>query len=152
MREERKKIWIHEFQTRLLMRIGLYWLLFFITLMNLLFVWRLLNEGPGDLLEQYVRFLADTAPALICLAVLMPVLAWDAVKFSHRLLGPLYRFRKTVQSIADGESVRPIKLRKADYLGEFRDDFNRMLESLQKQGVSVLKPNDPTEAERSQSA
>lgn len=145
MREERKKVWIHEFQTKLLIRIGLYWVIFLVTLMNLLFVWRLLVEGPGNPLEQYGQFLLDYAPALACLAVLVPIMAWDAVKFSHRLLGPLYRFRKTVQSLADGEAVRPIKLRKNDYLAEFRDDFNRMLETLQKQGAPVLKPNDPAD-------
>lgn len=150
MREDRKKVWIHEFQTKLLIRIGLYCLIFLVTLMNLLFVWRLLADGPGNPLEQYRQFLVDYAPMLACLAVLVPIMAWDAVKFSHRLLGPLYRFRKTVQSIADGEPVRPIKLRQRDYLTEFRDDFNRMLESLQKQGVQVIKPNDPAEEQRQQ--
>jgi hypothetical protein len=62
---------------------------------------------------------------------------------SHRLVGPLVRFRKTMQDIAAGEVVRPIKLREDDYLTEMRDDFNQMLESLQKRGVPVLAPVDP---------
>ena len=61
MTEGRKKVWIHEFQTKLLIRIGLYWLIFLVTLMNLLFVWRLLTEGPGNPLEQYGQFLVDYA-------------------------------------------------------------------------------------------
>jgi len=148
MREDRKKVWIHEFQTRLLIRFGLYWLIFVVTFMNLLFAWRLLSEGPGNALEQYVQFLTDYAPVLACLAMMLLLMAWDAVKFSHRLLGPVYRIRKTVQSIADGEPVRPVKLRQRDYLTEFRDDFNRMLETLQKQGVPVLKPNDPADQQQ----
>jgi nitrogen fixation/metabolism regulation signal transduction histidine kinase len=82
-------------------------------------------------------------PVFICLLVLVPVMAWDAIHFSHRLVGPLVRFRRTIQAIGAGEAVRPIKLREGDYLTELRDDFNQMLDHLQKQGVPVLKPVDP---------
>ena len=74
-------------------------------------------------------------------------MAWDAVRFTHRLVGPLWRFRRTMMCIARGELVQPIKLRKGDYLGEFQADFNAMLESLQKRGVPVLMPLKPAENE-----
>jgi hypothetical protein len=70
-------------------------------------------------------------------------MAWDSIRFSHRLVGPLVRFRQTIQAIAAGEAVRPIRLRDGDYLEDMRDDFNNMLERLQKDGVEVLKPADP---------
>jgi nitrogen fixation/metabolism regulation signal transduction histidine kinase len=78
---------------------------------------------------------------------LVPVLAWDTIRMSHRLVGPLVRFRKTMEAIADGEPVRPIKLRDGDYLTDLRDEFNRMLESLQKRGVPVMMPVDPAKEE-----
>src|ERR1700716_861877 len=125
MRNERKKVWVDEFQTRLMFRIGMYLVLFVFCLANLLYIWRLLEEGPGNPVEQYAGVLKDFAPALIFFAVLMPVLAWDAIRFSHRLVGPLVRFRSTLQSLAAGEPVRPIKLRDGDFLGGMRDDFNQ---------------------------
>jgi hypothetical protein len=140
MKNERTKVWIDEFQTRLFFRIGIYLLFFLLCLGNLLFIWRLLEEGPGDPLEQYSRVFVDFGPAFIFLAILMPVLAWDAIGFSHRLVGPLVRFRQTLQALAAGEPVRPIKLREGDFLTGLRDDFNEMLEALQRQGVPVLKP------------
>src|SRR5207248_2730677 len=93
-------------------------------------------------------------PVFICLLVLVPVMAWDAIHFSHRMVGPVVRFRQTMQTIAAGEAVRPIKLREGDYLTEMRDDFNNMLDHLQKQGVPVLKPVDPAtdDASRKKSA
>jgi hypothetical protein len=140
MRDERKKIWIHTIQTRLLIRMGFYWLIYQVALCNFLFVWRLLEEGPGNPLEQYGRLLQDSYPALIGSVLLLPVMLWDLAKFAHRVVGPIYRFRKTLQALAAGQAVRPVKLRQDDFLTEMRDDLNQMLDTLQRQGVPVLRP------------
>jgi hypothetical protein len=145
MSEGRTKVWIDRIQTRLFFRMGVYWLIYQVSLWNLVFVWRLLQEGPGNLLEQYGRFCLDYAPVLVGCLVLLPVLAWDVVKFAHRMVGPLHRFRTTIQALAAGEPVRPVRLRDGDFLTDMRDDFNQMLETLQRQGAPVLKPADPGE-------
>ena len=46
--------------------------------------------------------------------------------------------------------MRPIKLREGDYLTEMRDEFNRMLEELQKRGIPVLRPADPAQEQANQ--
>ena len=150
MPEERQKIWIDTFQTRLFLRMGGYWLIYQVTLWNLVFVWRLLHEAPGNLLEQYGRFCLDNAPALVGCLALLPVLAWDAVKFAHRVVGPVQNIRKSMQALAAGEAVRPVRLRRGDFLNEMRDDFNTMLEAFQRRGVPVLKPAEsgPQDQER----
>jgi hypothetical protein len=147
MREDRQKLWVDRFQTRLFIRIGVYLLIYLFCLGNLLFIWRLLEEGPGNPFQQYASVMVENAPALVCLALLMPVMAYDAIRFSHRLVGPLVRFRRTMESIANGEAVRPNKLREGDFLNELRGDFNKMLEALQKQGVPVLLPHEDAEPE-----
>jgi hypothetical protein len=147
MNEERKKVWVNAFQTKLFMRIGMYWLIYTLALWNLLFIWRLLSEGAGDPLDQYGRFFVDYWPALLCFVVVVPVLAWDAVRFSHRLVGPLYRFQQAMQALGNGGSVSPMKLRDDDFLLEMKDDFNRMLDTLQRKGASVLKPASPPAGE-----
>jgi methyl-accepting chemotaxis protein len=143
MKEDRKTYWLSIFQTRLLIRLAAYWSIYMVTLTNLLFIWRLLAEGHGDLLEQYGRFLAEFYPALIVFALLLPAVAWDSLRFSHRLVGPLVRFRRALQDLAAGRTVQPIKLREGDFLGEMRDEFNAMLDALQRLGVPVLRPADP---------
>jgi methyl-accepting chemotaxis protein len=146
--DERKLVWIDRFQTRLAWRISLYLALLPPVFLNLLFAWKLLCEGVQDPIEQFLSLLHRFAPLGVCLLIVLPVLAWDAIRFSHRLVGPLIRFRKAAQDIARGEPVRPIKLRDGDYLIEFRDDFNRMLESLQRRGVPVLRADVPAEGEQ----
>ena len=145
MSEGRKKVWIHGYQTRILLRISCYWLIYLVAIWNLLFVWRLLVEGPGNLVDQYLRFLRDYSAPLILFLALMPLAAWDAVKFGHRVVGPLVRVRHTLRELSDGKPVRPLRFRDGDYLGELRDDFNGMLEALQRRGVPVLKPAEADE-------
>lgn len=147
MKEERKKVWIDFFQTGLFIRVGIYWFIAMITLMNLLIMWRLIYEDPGNPFEQVPRVLKDFYPALIVFMALFPVIAWDAVKFAHRLVGPLVRFRQTLRDLTEGKPVQLIKLRKDDLLKDMRDEFNAMLEALQKRGVPVLKPLSPAGTE-----
>lgn len=148
--KQRKKVWIDRFQTKLTLRIGSYLVLFLIVLINFVFGWRLWVEGSGNLAEQFARMVWDYLPVVICLLVLVPVMAWDAIRFTHRIVGPLVRFRRAMQEITRGEAVRPIKLRQGDYLNDLRDDFNLMLEALQRRGVPVLRPNDPVKDEGTQ--
>ena len=150
MSEERKKVWVDPFQTKLSLRIGGYLVVFFIVFCNFLFAWKMWEEGPIDPWHQFVDTIQTNMPVIVCLMVLVPVMAWDTIRFSHRLVGPLARFRQTCQAIADGEAVRPIKLRDGDYLTEMRDDFNHMLEELQKQGACVIKPADPASEQGTQ--
>jgi hypothetical protein len=152
VKEDRKKIWVDQFQTRLFYRIGVYLAIYLVCLVNLLFIWRLLSEGPGNPVEQYAGVLTDNAPALLILVLLLPFLAYDAIRFSHRLVGPLARFRIVTEAIAKGDPIGLIKLRDGDFLAELRDDFNKMLEALQKQGVPVLKPNDGQDEGKHQTA
>ncbi|MCI0380705.1 MAG: hypothetical protein L0215_24230 [Gemmataceae bacterium] len=142
MKNDRKAIWVDRFQTRLLYRIGVYLAIYLLCLANLLFIWRLLAEGPGNPIDQFLRVLSDFAPAFLGLAILLPIVAYDALRFSHRLVGPLVRFRRTMEEIAQGDTVRPMKLRDGDFLIDMRDEFNKMLEELQKRGVPVLRALD----------
>src|SRR5262245_15055337 len=54
-------------------------------------------------------------PALFAVVGFLGIIVFDALRFVHRLVGPVYRFRKTVQAIAAGEPVDLVRLRKHDY-------------------------------------
>ncbi len=148
MRDERKKVWIDAFQTKLFLRMGSYWLIYQLCLWNLVFVWRLLHEGPGNILEQYGRFCMDYAPALAGCVLLLPVLCYDMVKFAHRIVGPIYRFRKAIQALAAGEDVRPVKLRDGDFLTEMQDEFNQLLEALPRPAGAASRSAGAADPER----
>src|SRR3954447_8209205 len=92
--DQRTRVWVDEFQTRLTRRIVTYLGLSLVVMINLLFAWKLLTEGVGDLGAQFLGVLRDNLPAIACMLILVPVMAWDAIRFTHRLVGPLVRFRR----------------------------------------------------------
>jgi methyl-accepting chemotaxis protein len=138
--DQRTRVWIDEFQTRMTRRIIAYLALSLVVTINLVYAWRLLTEGVTDPAGQLVGVLRDHLPVIVCLVVLAPVMAWDAIRFTHRLVGPLVRFRRAMQAIARGEAVADIRLRDGDQLDALRDDFNEMLDALRQRGAVPAPP------------
>lgn len=144
MTDARKTMLVDRFQSKLAYRVGLYWLIFTITLFNLLFGWRLLKEGRGDLWQQFTATVYDNIPLFLCFAVVVPWIGWDVVRFANRVVGPLVRFRRTMQAVTASEPVKPIRLRKDDFLTEVQDDFNAMLTALeQRHAVQIDRTVEP---------
>jgi hypothetical protein len=150
MKNLRKRIWIDSFQTGLLLRIVLYCILYQVIICTFYIFCDQLDKSSAAMGVPLQLFSNTFTRSVLTLVLLVPPLAWDAVQFAHRLVGPLYRFRKTIQAMAAGESVSPIQLRKGDYLMDLKDDFNAMLQQLEQQGYVLVKrpeaKNAPAEA------
>lgn len=136
--KKRRVRFVEKFQLRLAIRMLVYWFVYQLTLWNIMFCWYMLRNGPGNLLEQYGNFTAEYYPILLSFLVLVPPIIWDAVKFCHRVGGPIYRVRMTMLDFADGAPLRTIKFRKGDELPELEEAFNRMVEAMQKKEERVL--------------
>src|SRR5437763_13724099 len=138
VRNQRKKIWIDRFQTYLFVRIAAYCLLYQLAVWTLVGIQRtifvaldgMLGSGVADI---FFMFLAG---AVVFLGFLF---VYDAVRFAHRIVGPLYRFRKVVQAIAAGEEIELVALRKGDFLQDMQDDLNQMIKVLEQRGAVSLK-------------
>ena len=55
---------------------------------------------------------------------------FNALRFSHRIAGPMYNIGKTLQRFRDGDADSRVILRKHDYLSEMQDHVNGFLEWL----------------------
>ena len=53
-----------------------------------------------------------------------------SVRASHKVAGPLYRFRVVLEALREGEISSPISIRKGDYLHQEADLINEVLQSL----------------------
>ena len=67
------------------------------------------------------------------------LLLFDTVRFTHRIVGPLYRFQKALQAITTGDELPLVSIRKDDFLQEMKDELNGMIAALEKRGAVVVK-------------
>lgn len=72
-------------------------------------------------------------PAL--LAIIAIVL--HSVRTTHRIAGPLYRFRRVFEALRDGVLPRPVRLRKGDYLTAEMEVINAALQSLRGRAAQI---------------
>jgi hypothetical protein len=138
MRNKRKKVWIDRLQTHLSLYIALYFIIYQVAVWSV----TVLSEYMTTPLETVVGDGArgfGLSFVVIVAVLLCGVFIYDAVHLTHRVVGPLYRFRQVIRAVTAGEEVALIQLRKRDYLGEMRDEFNEMLKALEQRGAVVLK-------------
>jgi methyl-accepting chemotaxis protein len=80
----------------------------------------------------YELFRSDSYIFLLKLALYMVGVTIFAVLASHKLAGPVYRFERSARTVASGDLTHRVRLRVGDELEDFRDEFNAMIESLQR--------------------
>jgi len=119
-------------QSALIWRVVGYWCFFLVTTINLVFGWRLLT-GPYAPLPVVCHELMDRfCPALLASVALLPLVIIDAVRMSHRFVGPIFRLRTAMRDIAAGRAIHPVKFRTDDYWQEMADEFNAVTAKLSK--------------------
>jgi methyl-accepting chemotaxis protein len=138
VRNQRKKIWIDRFQTYLSVRIAAYCVLYQVAVWTLVGIERSIFSALEGILGPEVA--RGCFLFLACAVVFLGVLfVYDAVTFAHRIVGPLYRFRKTLKAITAADELDLVTLRKGDFLQEMRDDFNEMIRALEQRGAVTVK-------------
>jgi methyl-accepting chemotaxis protein len=143
LREKRNKIWIDKFQTTLSLRIALYFAAYQLAVWALVIFERHVLTGMEAAFGTAGWLMVFLTGAVIFQGV---VFIYDAIKYSHRLVGPLHRFRKTIQAITAGDEIELVTLRQGDFLQELKDDFNDMLKVLEERRAVALKEITPGNA------
>ena len=145
----RQRILIDRFQYRLLVINLLYFCTILLIFATALFLPLILELHSDSILKQaeaaseFLSLHARVWPALFLVFVL---LAFHSIFVSHRIVGPLYRFRTTFQAVAAGDlSVRAI-LRKHDYLDSELESVNQMIASLQAKVQDIEAPSQEVQA------
>lgn len=85
----------------------------------------------------------------VSFGMLLPLTIAVGVMVTFRIAGPVYRFEKYLRAVADGEEVRPCKLRDGDELLELCDLINEVTEPLRVKNANELRETENAEqAER----
>jgi methyl-accepting chemotaxis protein len=130
-------------QGALILRALGYWIAVMITMVVILITWRMFT-GPARVF--YLHFddlwFHYQLPLIAALLVL-PLIVYDVVRFSSRFAGPIMRFRRAMNCLAQGEATQRLQFRAGDYWMELADDFNAVanrVEVLERQ-IHELKNN-----------
>ena len=135
----RKRLFVNrEIQGRLLVRTALYWVLYHGVLWMAMFFHRyaeyrgavLAGAEPRSFSDLYGQFVREHHSMWLCAAAILPIVLWDLLKFSHRVVGPLVRFQRTLESLSAGKTVQEVRLRRGDLLMDLQGTFNQYLASL----------------------
>ena len=90
---------------------------------------KVVNEHP--MMQPLLEEIFSMAPMFLIKAgmYLMIVLIVSAV-ISHKMAGPIYKFEKSCQTIAEGDLTHRVYLRKGDQLTDLQNSFNEMMERI----------------------
>ena len=141
----RKRIFVDaKVRGALVLRVAFYWVVCLITITLMLLCWRILT-GPARMFYTHFEYMwFHYGPALIASFLLVPLVMIDIIRMSNRLVGPILRLRRSMRALAEGQDVRPIHFRDGDFWKEFADEFNAVVERVQR--VSSASEPDTTEA------
>ncbi len=102
-------------------------MVFFVPLMAELTDRHSRSEGAVQL-ESQIRYLYTYFWPAVILAMILIFL--HSVRASHKVAGPLYRFKVVLEELKEGKISSPIRIRKGDYLLQEAELINQVLESL----------------------
>lgn len=86
------------------------------------------QESMSESLLRSMDEIAFWVPAFLLLA---PIFAYDLLRLSNRFVGPIFRLRRELRRLSNGESVSKMQFREGDYWQDTADSFNRIREELE---------------------
>lgn len=140
-RHPRRRVIVGGFQTAFLVTLLVWvaaWLTLFAFAVLAPAVWPMLDGGRqaddpavgSALLVLHERLWWPLAGFFVGLTIVL-------VRETHRVAGPLYRFRQVFRRVADGDVAQGIKIRDHDYLAEEAAEFDRMIAGIRTRASGV---------------
>lgn len=147
----RTRFLIDRFQTRILFLHLIYFvalLLIFLSSVFLPLIFRLNSSSlpfteRHAVADQFLSLHAHLWPAVLILFLLLSV---HSVFVSHRIAGPLLRFRKVLSAVASGDLSVGFKLRRKDYLAKEAALIEEMITALREKMSRVKERSSDLDA------
>lgn len=92
----------------------------------------LFDTYPVLMQPVYDQFLPIASSFFYKIAIYLLLVVIISAILSHKMAGPVYRFEQTCKAIAKGDFSQRVHLRKGDQLVELQDEFNNMMDEVEK--------------------
>jgi hypothetical protein len=141
---KRKKLLVDGLvQGALLWRVVTYWFSCLVSIGLMLACWHMLANPGRPFYRQLDEVWFQNGPAMVASLLLLPMVLMDVLRFSNRFAGPMVRMRRTLEALARGESVEPLRFRDADFWQGLADQVNLVAERISKLEQSQTAPSRP---------
>jgi signal transduction histidine kinase len=102
-------------------------------------------SDPSRLFYQHVPDLwRECGHLALSFLLVLPLALFDMLRYSQRSLGALFRLRREMNALANGENVEHLTFRGKDEWSELADSFNRIAAELRqaRQRTSLPEPDE----------
>lgn len=131
MLKPRRRFFIHTgIQGALVVRLLVQWALFVGMTCGVSVVLQLLLDPLASAEDRSRQLFISVGPFVLVSLCLLPAIARDAVRFSHRFVGPIIRLQSEIRKVDIVAELRPFKLREKDYWHDLSEDYNDFVERL----------------------
>lgn len=134
IRNRRRKIIIHSLQAQLI--VAILGLVFGISLILLVSLYLILKNNLANLpiAEELIQeaMKASIWPVVIIGIVLLIGSGWSIILITLKIYGPLYRLRKYIKQISDGEISPELEFRRGDAINGLQEIYNDLRQSMKK--------------------
>ncbi len=100
------------------------------------------GEVTAELQEAANAFLALHEHFWPAMLLVLIVVGFHSIQLSHRLAGPVYRFRQTLKQMRQRDFSVQITLRKKDFFSEMMDEMNETNRTLSREISKLREKND----------
>ena len=135
--KKRSRLYIDpEVQSALMRSLCTHWLVFMIVCFLVTGVVQAFIENPSISISEMITYgLRRNILPIITGIAMLPLFIYDTLKLTNRFVGPIWRLRTTLRTIADGGPVPQLKTRSTDFWHEISDEFNRAVRKLQSEEI-----------------
>lgn len=146
----RRRFFIHRgIQGALVLRMMVQWALFVGMTCVVSLVLQTLLDPLAPNAERLQQLRVSLGSFLLVSLCLVPVFLRDAIRFSHRFVGPIVRLQSEMRKVDVVGELRPFKLRENDYWQDVADDYNELAERLKEaERKAELERSAAVQAER----
>jgi TusA-related sulfurtransferase len=130
MKYKRRTILIdREVQLRIAGRVVIYWCAAILFVILPLAFYKTFTIADSLFVNNLAAVANEHAAVFSIMLLLLPLAVYDSIKLSHRFTGPIYRLRKELQRIKNGEVVT-IRFRDDDFWTDLPDSINALVSKI----------------------
>ena len=131
--DQRKQVWnSKEFQGALAIRCAMYWFFCLCTIFLFVAVAQAFSGELDSAGQMFSKLWKQYSSAVLASVLILPLVVWDVIKFSNRIVGPLHRLESNMEQLAKGHEVRPLVFREGDFHHSLANQFNKLAEAKNK--------------------